>query len=81
MYRNKIHLIFGVSVLLALSADASAQAKVWQPSPGHTQIAIWPGTPPGAQSVPGPEVVRAHTDACHNRNDSATGSIILQPNH
>jgi len=27
----------------------------WQPSPGHTQIAIWPGLVPDVQSVPGPE--------------------------
>lgn len=27
----------------------------WQPSPGHTQIAIWPGVVPDVQSVPGPE--------------------------
>jgi acetyl esterase/lipase len=33
----------------------SAQPAVWQPSPGHTQIPIWPGSPPDAQTVPGPE--------------------------
>jgi acetyl esterase/lipase len=36
-----------------------AQTNVWQPSPGHFQIPIWPGTPPDAESqhVPGPEYV------------------------
>src|SRR5207248_665338 len=34
----------------------SAQATAW-PSPGHTQIAIWPGVPPDAQQSSGPEVV------------------------
>jgi acetyl esterase/lipase len=29
----------------------------WQPSPGHTQIPIWPGTAPDEQSVPGPETL------------------------
>jgi acetyl esterase/lipase len=33
----------------------SAQPTVWQPSPGHTQIPIWPGVTPDVQSVPGPE--------------------------
>lgn len=33
----------------------SAQAPVWQPSPGHTQVPIWPGTPPDSQPLPGPE--------------------------
>lgn len=27
----------------------------WQPSPGHSQIPIWPGTPPDALAAPGPE--------------------------
>src|SRR5580692_5975322 len=33
----------------------SAEPTVWQPSPGHTQIPIWPGVVPDVQSVPGPE--------------------------
>ncbi|MGB7769598.1 MAG: alpha/beta hydrolase [Verrucomicrobiia bacterium] len=37
----------------------NAQARVWQPSPGHTQVPIWPGAAPDAkaQLVPGPEYV------------------------
>lgn len=38
-----------------------AQNTVWQPSPGHTQIPIWPGTPPDAQPVKGPEFARSST--------------------
>ncbi len=34
----------------------SAQTPVWQPSPGHTQVPIWPGAVPDAQPVAGPEV-------------------------
>lgn len=34
----------------------SAQTTVWQPTAGHTQIPIWPGVPPDAQQVSGPEV-------------------------
>ncbi len=33
-----------------------AQAQVWQPSEGREQAPIWPGVPPDAQSVAGPEV-------------------------
>jgi len=29
----------------------SAQTPAWQPSPGHTQVAIWPGAVPDAQRV------------------------------
>jgi len=36
---------------------ACAQPPVWQPSPGHTQIPIWPGAAPDAPSVPGPETL------------------------
>jgi acetyl esterase/lipase len=34
----------------------SAQTAVWQPSPGHVQVPIWPGAAPDAQPVAGPEV-------------------------
>ncbi len=32
-----------------------AQTPRWQPSPGHTQVPIWPGAAPDAQPVRGPE--------------------------
>jgi len=32
-----------------------AQTLSWRPSPEHTQVPIWPGTPPNAQAVAGPE--------------------------
>jgi acetyl esterase/lipase len=35
----------------------SAQTNVWQPSPGHMQLPIWPGAAPDTQPVPGPEYV------------------------
>jgi len=38
----------------------NAQTPAWQPSPGHTQVPIWPGTVPdaGKQPIGGPESVR-----------------------
>jgi acetyl esterase/lipase len=47
-------LLFGC-VVFALDG-LSAQAPGWQPSPGHTQIPIWPGTPPDAQQIPRSEI-------------------------
>jgi acetyl esterase/lipase len=47
-------LIFALCVVFA-SADASAQQSTWQPSPGHTQVPIWPGAAPDPQPVAGPE--------------------------
>ena len=50
--------IFALGILFAW-AGLGAQTNVWQPSPGHTQIPIWPGAVPDAhaQLVPGPEYV------------------------
>jgi acetyl esterase/lipase len=36
----------------------SAQTPAWQPSPGHTQVPIWPGRVPDPQPVAGPEVAK-----------------------
>jgi acetyl esterase/lipase len=45
-----------VACLIAFaSAAAAAPAAVWQPSPGHVQVAIWPGTPPDLVPDPSPE--------------------------
>jgi acetyl esterase/lipase len=46
--------------LVALLGPAAATAQaapagLWQPSPGHVQVAIWPGTPPDAVPDPTPE--------------------------
>jgi acetyl esterase/lipase len=43
-------LILVVCLLFAPSR-ASAQTPVWQPSPGHTQLPVWPGAAPDAQPV------------------------------
>ena len=45
-------LTFGIVLMWG---GLSAQTNVWQPTAGHTQIAIWPGAAPDAQSVPGAE--------------------------
>ncbi len=47
-------------LLIALCAvfglgGLSAQTPVWQPSPGHMQVPIWPGVVPDAQPVANPE--------------------------
>ena len=50
--------ILAASVMLAFASaclGVSAQESAWQPSPGHTQIPIWPGTPPDDQLIAGPE--------------------------
>jgi acetyl esterase/lipase len=49
-------LIFSFCVVFAVGG-LSAQTAAWQPSPGHTQLAIWPGAAPDPQPVAGPETV------------------------
>jgi acetyl esterase/lipase len=50
------HLILAVTLFFATSG-ATAQTRIWQPSSGHTQVPIWPGTPPDARPLSGPEYV------------------------
>jgi acetyl esterase/lipase len=57
MMRLWIFLLCGV---LGISA-APAQTSGWQPSPGHTQVPIWPGAAPDAQRAAGPEVATTRT--------------------
>lgn len=47
-------LIFALSILFAL-LTLNAQQSPWQPSPGHTQVPIWPGAIPDARPAKGPE--------------------------
>jgi acetyl esterase/lipase len=46
--------IFLVGALFATGA-LHAQTTTWQPSPGHTQIALWPGKVPDARPAAAPE--------------------------
>jgi acetyl esterase/lipase len=53
--------IFALSIVFAFGG-VSAQTIGWQPSPGHTQLAIWPGAVPDAQPAAGPEVITTGKD-------------------
>ena len=44
-----------IFVLFIAFVSLNAQTPVWQPSPGHMQVPIWPGAVPDAQPVAGPE--------------------------
>ena len=48
-------LIFAFCFVFAIGG-VNAQTFVWQPSPGHTQVPIWPGAIPDAWPVAGEEV-------------------------
>ena len=55
--RVAISLPFILCIVFAF-ADPNAHTDAWQPSPGHTQIPIWPKEPPDAQSVTALESVQ-----------------------
>ena len=46
--------IFALCIAFAFGS-LYAQTPVWKPSPGHTQIPIWPGAVPDARPVTKPE--------------------------
>ena len=48
-------LIFALCFVFAFGAT-SAQTPAWQPSPGHSQVPIWPGAVPDAQPGAGAHV-------------------------
>jgi len=54
-------LIPALCVMFAFGG-VSAQQTTWQPSPGPTQVPIWPGVVPDAQPVAGPEVAKTGKD-------------------
>ncbi len=47
-------LIFALCAVIALGGETTL-AGAWQPSTGHAQIPIWPGTPPDAKPMRSPE--------------------------
>lgn len=58
---SKILMVTCCCVLLALNS-LNAQASAWQPAPGHTQMSIWPGVVPDAQTITKPEETKTVDD-------------------
>jgi acetyl esterase/lipase len=50
-----------------------AQTFTWQPSPGHTQVQIWPGPAPDRQPVAGPEVSKSS-----GKEDLVAGKQVVE---
>lgn len=60
IYREEVGIVmkplpFAFWMLFACGC-LHAQKPAWQPSPGHTQVPIWPGTAPHARPIPDVEV-------------------------
>src|SRR5690348_10454709 len=52
-----IRFILAAYCILLFFISAGAQGSGWQPSPGHVQIRLWPGSVPNAIVPSGPETV------------------------
>jgi len=65
-------LIFALCVVFAYGG-LSAQQTTWQPSPGYTQVPIWPGAAPDPQPVAGPEVAKSS-----GKNDLVAGRPVVE---
>jgi acetyl esterase/lipase len=60
--KRVITTLQNVFVVILSSSSMFAQTAVWQPSQGHSQVPIWPGTPPDARPTKGPETFSDGTD-------------------
>ncbi len=72
-------VLLSLYVLLACRT-LIAQTPIWHPSPGHTQVAIWPGAVPDSQPVAGPESAETTAKAWQDTGRPATGlSNVSRP--
>ena len=62
-------LVLSVCGVIATCCGLPGQHAEWQPSPGHTQMPIWPGAIPHARAAAGPE----HTEAVSDPKDFVAG--------
>ena len=78
---KRLNFAFCLAVLCVpfASGGLSAQKPVWQPSPGHTQVPLWPGEVPDAQPVAGPEYMETAKDSLRAGRPWMYVTNITQP--
>ncbi|MGC1967250.1 MAG: alpha/beta hydrolase, partial [Candidatus Acidiferrales bacterium] len=79
---TKTVIVFFCLMLLCVAfacTELIAQTTVWQPSPGHTQLPIWPGAVPDAQPVAGPETAETDTKSLVAGSPWVYVSRVSQP--
>src|SRR4051812_42425473 len=69
----------GILLLGMACAHSQEHTAVWQPTPGHLQIPIWPGTAPDAIPNPKPESLGppAGREWWPRANDVSTPTMTL----
>ena len=63
MRRGILGALTAVAASATVVAGSASAQNAWQPSAGHTQIPIWPGTVPSAAPITGPEVAGTVVDS------------------
>lgn len=48
---------------------------IWQPAAGHAQLPLWPGTPPNAKPMPGPETTWTSTKTIAGKTVSGVKNV------
>ena len=61
--------------LLSACAAAHAAAATWQPSAGHVQVPLWPGTPPDMRAMPGPETLKTSTTLLAGKTVTSVSNV------
>lgn len=61
--------------LLVVCTGGHAKTEVWLPGAGHAQIPLWPGTPPDAKPLPGPEYARRSTGLIAGKTAVAVSNV------
>src|SRR5580692_7707765 len=69
-------LLFALCVVCAF-AGRRAQTPAWQPSPGHTQVPIWPAAVPDAQPAAWPDSVSRPTMTVYSPKEKNTGAAVV----
>ena len=67
------------SFLLLACASVQASSTAWQPDAAHTQVPLWPGTPPDAQPIPGKESTRSDPNALIGGKSMLSVTNVSQP--
>jgi acetyl esterase/lipase len=65
--------------VLIACGTVHAQDAVWQPSAGHTQMPLWPGSPPPAKPMPGPETMSVNPESLIAGKTVAAVKNVSQP--
>jgi len=63
--------------LLLACAGAHAQTPVWHPGAALKQSPVWPGTPPDAQPMPGPETMTVRSEPVGGRPWLAVTNVAV----